>query len=173
VPGRVELLIPLRQQVAVIELGPQLRLHAVSILEHTLLAALDGEVRSGAQRVDTLSTVGGPSATLAIDDVRFGIRQRLLWYVPVSLTAGITKLETSATLTIDLSLFDAQGRPVWTRTYQDDTGRLTWTSPSTSRESVPEGLTRLAHEAGSGLSRQAARDVRDWLEAERGEPRRL
>jgi len=119
------------------------------------------------------AAAGRYQATLAVDAVRFELRQRLLWYVPVSLLTGISKYESSALLALDLSLFNAQGRAAWARTYSDDAGRLTWTSPPTDSESLPEGITRLAHEAAWRLSQQATRDLRDWLEAERAKPRKL
>jgi hypothetical protein len=174
VPGRVALLVPTDLQVTVVAIGQQMRLHAVSIVERTLLAALVDEFRGGADRVDAVPAGGGRyQATLGVDAVRFELSQRLLWYVPLSLLTGISKYESSALLALYLTLFDAQGRAVWTRAYSDDVGRLTWTSPPTDSESLPEGITRLAHEAAWRLSQQAARDLRDWLEAERAKPRKL
>jgi hypothetical protein len=114
-PGRVALLVPTNLQVTVVRIGRQMRLHAVSIVEQTLLAALSDDLQGGAERVDAVPAAGGRyQATLAVDAVRFELRPRLLWCVPVSLLTGISKYESSALLALDLTLFDMQGRAVWT-----------------------------------------------------------
>jgi hypothetical protein len=174
IPGRVALVVPTDLQVTVVQIGRQMRLHAVSIVEQTLMAALADDLQAGADRVDAVPASGGRyQATLAVDAVRVEHRQRLLWYVPLSLLTGISKFESSILLTLDLTLFDAHGQPVWTRAYSDGAGRFEWTVPSMDAEAIIQGVTRLTHEAAWRLSRQAARDLRDWLEAERAKPRKL
>lgn len=173
-PGRVALLVPTETQVTVVQIGRQMRLHAASIVEQSLLAALGEDLQGGADRVDAVPAAGGRyQATLAVDAVRVEHRQRLVWYLPLSLLAGVSKFESSITLTLDLTLFDAQGQPVWTQAYIDGAGRFEWKNPSMDVEAIIQGITRLVHQAAWRLSQQASHDLRDWLEAERARPRKL
>jgi hypothetical protein len=166
--------VPTDMQVTVVQIGRQMRLHAASIVEQALLAALAEDLQGGADRVDAVPAAGGRyHATLAVDAVRVEHRQRLVWYLPLSLLAGVSKFESSILLSLDLTLFDAQGQPVWTRAYSDDAGRFEWTTPSMDPEAIFQGITRLAHEAAWRVSQQAAHDLREWLETERARPRKL
>jgi hypothetical protein len=80
--------------------------------------------------------------------------------------------EIGARLSFDLSLLDAQGRSVWTRSY--DSGHEIYKRPSFwSHERAPDGLVRMAHEAAWRLAQQAIADLRDWIATERNKPREL
>jgi hypothetical protein len=115
----------------------------------------------------------GSSATLVLDAVRFEHEERTLWFVWIPPLSGISRLETSTRLVFDVSLLDAQGGPVWKRTYEDDAGRLAWTTPSAGKTPLPEDIGRLAHQAAWRLARRAMRDVGEWMDTERLQPREL
>lgn len=143
------------------------------IAEQAMLLALNDAVRGGGNQVDAMPLAGsGFSATLAIDLVRMEHRSRLLWMIPIPYPPFlIGDSEITSQLSIDISLLDNLGRTVWTRTY--DSGALLWKRPSFwSMETSDEGLTRMAHESAWRLSREAVRDLREWL-VERGRPRAL
>lgn len=178
VAGRVALWVP--AQVAATEnhgerlLGGRSNLHvpAGRIVEQAARLALDDALIGGAQPVDALPpAAAGHSATLVFDSVRCVDRVRLLWLLPVPIFGMIGDTEVDVQLAFDLRLLDAQGRSVWTRSY--DSGRVVWKRPSGSSESGDAGIVRLAHEAAWRLAQQMATDLRDWLAAERGKPREL
>jgi hypothetical protein len=77
------------------------------------------------------------------------------------------------TLAFDLRLFDAQGRLVWRRTYDDDAGRLVWTTASAESTPIPEDIGRVTHEAAWRLAQLVLRDLREWMNRERMRPREL
>ena len=178
VAGRVALWVPV--QVAATEnhserllgAGSNLHLPVGRIVEQAARLALGDALRGGVQPVDALPPAGGGvSATLVFDGVHCVDRVRLLWLLPVPILGIIGETEIDVQLTFELRLHDAQGRNVWTRSY--DSGRVVWKHPAGSSESAEAGIVRLAHEAAWRLSQQAVTDLRDWLVSERGKPREL
>src|SRR5882762_517433 len=79
-----------------------------------------------------------------LDAVRFEHQERKLWGIWVPPFPAIFKYETSTRLAFDVSLMDAQARPVWKRTYDDDAGRVVWTSSSADSTPLPNDIGRLA-----------------------------
>ena len=173
------LVVPPQVHDKSVEVEKRIRLQAGAIVEQALLAASGDGAQRGIHRVnEPLPANAAFSATLVIQAVRFGYEQHIVWLVPVPLPImpfTITKREASTQLSFDLSLLDAQGRPVWTRTYADRDGSFVWIEPPESKDSErwPHGLGRLAHEAAWRLSQQALRDLREWLAEERMKPRQL
>jgi hypothetical protein len=86
---------------------------------------------------------------------------------------AIERSEFTLSLSFDLRLLDASGRPVWARTYADHAGLLVWTSPRIGEEPLQVGLVRLANEAAWRLAQRAALDLRQWLADERYRARAL
>jgi len=178
VTGRVALWVPAQVAAAenrserVLGAGSNLHVPVGRIVEQAARLALGDALSGGVQPVDALPPAGaGVSATLVFDSVRCVDRVRLLWLLPVPYLGVIGDTEIDVQLTFDVRLLDAQGRSVWTRSY--DGGRVVWKRPSGSSESADAGIVRLAHEAAWHLSQQAATDLRDWLAAERSKPREL
>ena len=172
-PGRVALIVPPQVQTGVSAVGKLLKLQVGAIAEQAMRAALDDGLENGAQQVyGALPPAGGSSVTLVIDAVRFEHQERTVWFVWVPPLSQLVQYEASTTLAFDVTLFDAQGAPVWTRTY-DDGGRLVWTTPSADSTPLPKDIGRVAHESAWRLAQRASRDLREWMDAERMRPRSL
>jgi hypothetical protein len=177
-PGRVALLVRPQVQDLVYEgvnaPASGVRLPVGRIVEEAVLAAVGDALRGGVQRLHEASVAGaGFDATLVIEAVRLGHDDKLSWIVPIPVFPFVMgDRDIYAQLAFDLSLLDAQGRTVWTRSY--DGGRELYKRPSFwSSEPLPVGLVRMAHETAWRLSQQAVGDLREWLEAERIKPREL
>jgi hypothetical protein len=175
---RVALAAPPQVRDKTVEVANRIRLKAGAIVEQALLAASGDSAQGGVQLVHVpLSADAQFSATLVIQAVRFDYEEHLVWLVPIPLPVvgfAITKREASTQLGFDLTLLDAQARPVWTRTYADSAGHFVWIDPPEGKdERWPHGIGRLAHEAAWRLSQQALRDLREWLAEERMKPRQL
>jgi hypothetical protein len=172
-PGRVALIVPPPVQTRVSAVGKLLKLQVGAIAEQAMRAALDDGLQSGAQQVyGALPPTGGYSATLVIDSVRFEHQERTVWFVWVPPLSQFVQYEASTTLAFDVSLFDAQGGRVWSRTY-DDAGQLVWTTPSADSTPLPKDIGRVAHESAWRLAQRVSRDLREWMDAERMRPRSL
>jgi hypothetical protein len=143
------------------------------IVEQAVLAALRDAVQGGVQPVDALPRPGtGFDATLVIEAVRAGYHRRLRWLLPMPPPLFmIGDSEVEARLAFDLSMLDAQGRTVWTRTY--DSGGEIVKRPSVWHSETADALVSLAHETAWRLSQQVVSDLRDWLAVERNKPREL
>jgi len=131
-------------------------------------------LQGGAQRVNEAPAAGtGFAATLVIEAVRVEHDSKLLWIMPLPVYPYLIGDSAAyAQLAFDLRVLDAQGRPVWTRTY--DSGREIYKRPALLRsETLPVGLVRMAHESAWRLSQQVVVDLRDALAAERSRPREL
>lgn len=177
-PGRVALLVqpPVQGQVheGVKNPATGVRLPVGQIVEQALLAAALDALRGGVERVPQVPPAGaGFDATLVIEAVRADHHSQLSWLIPIPVYPFlIGDTNFYAQLAFDLSLLDAAGRTVWTRTY--DSGREIYKRPSFwSNEKLPDGFLRMAHEAAWRLSQQAMTDLRDWLAVERRKPREL
>jgi hypothetical protein len=143
------------------------------IVEEAALASVGQTLQGGALLVNEVPVAdGGFAATLVIDAVRMELDHEKYTAV-LPLPPFITWVgATSGRVAFDLRLLDAQGRAVWSRTY--DSGREDWQRFSvTSGEEVRVAIVRIAHETAWRLSQQVAADVRDWLADERGKPREL
>ena len=172
-PGRVALIVPPQVQTSVSPVGKLLKLQVGAIAEQAMRAALDDGFESGAPQVyGALPATGGQSATLVIDAVRFEHRERTVWFVWVPPLSQLVQYEASTTLAFDVTLFDARGGLVWTRTY-DDAGRLVWTTTSADSTPLPKDIGRVAHESAWRLGQRASRDLREWMDAERMRRRSL
>ena len=166
-PGRVALLVPVAVQEN-IHLGSFSGIHSGRIVEEAMFAAMNDALRDGTQRMNQPPAAGsGFAATLSIDAVRIVHDFRFTW-----LSLLTQETEVSAQLLFDLRLFDAQGRTVWSHSY--DSGLEVYRRPSFwSSEHVSRGVVRMAHEQAWRLSQQAMADLRDWLETERNKARQL
>jgi hypothetical protein len=172
--GRVALLVTPQVQTTVLNVRRSVRLQIGPIAEQAMLAALGDGLQGRVQQIYAAPpAAGGYNATLVLDAVRFEHQERRLWFIWLPPLSGISQYETSTRLAFDLSLLDEQGKPVWKRTYDDDAGRVTWTTPSADSTPLPKDIGRLAHEAAWRLSQQAVRDLREWMEAQRMQPREL
>lgn len=177
VPGRVAVLVPPQVRAAVHdpmrEVRIDVRLPLGRVIEQALLVALGDAARGGVLGLEVLPPAGsGLDATVVVDAVRAGYHRRLKMLLPAPPPLLlITDHELEARLAFDLSLFDANGQRVWTRTY--DGGTAIVKRPSIWRAETPDDLVALAHETAWQLSQQVVTDLRDWLVAERHKPREL
>lgn len=173
-PGRVALWVQPQVQATVSPVGPELRLQVGAIVEQAVLATLGEGLQAGVRQIYAPPQASpGYGATVVIDAVRFEHHERTLWFIWVPPLSGIAQYESAITLALDLSLFDAQGRLVWRRTYDDDASRLVWTTPAATSTPLPEDIGRVTHEAAWRLAQQVLRDVREWVKGERMRPREL
>jgi hypothetical protein len=180
-PGRVAVLVRPQVQAMVHEIPNSLdagvRLQVGRIVEESVVTALGGALRGGAHRLNEVPLANrGFAATLVIEAVRAEHGSERTGGVIVVPAFPIPFLAPAmsfyAHLAFDLSLLDAQGRAVWTHTY--DGGHEIWKRPSFwSTEKLPAGMVRMAHETAWRLSQQAVSDLREWLVAERGKAREL
>jgi hypothetical protein len=138
-------------------------------------AMQDGAVEvfaGGVQHLDDMADAGPHlDATLVVQSARVAYHQRLLWVVPLPIVGAVADYDFDTRLALDITLLDQQGRAVWTRIYDD--GQQIWKHDWLEQGKAVQGLLRLTHEAAWRLSRQAVRDVREWVEAERMRPRML
>lgn len=114
------------------------------------------------------------SATLVIDAVRYRYRERIQMVMPLPLPVIGTILiysEIDNYLAFDVRLLDADGRAVMSRTYE--AGPELVQRPQDRYEMSAETVLRTTHETAARLSRQMARDLIDWLQADRAAPREL
>ena len=178
-PGRVALIVEPQAQQMTVELEKRARLHAGAFVEQAVLTAVDDGLLFGVQQFTEQPPANERfSATLVIRDVHFDYDQQLLWFIPIPIPyigigSAIVKSEASTRLAFDVALYNAQGQLIWTRNYQDGSGRFVWTDPSSDGEPWRTGIGRLAHEAAWRLSQQVLVDLREWLAAERMKPRSL
>ena len=174
-PGRVALLVPVQVQGTIYRSDKydiiDLRLPIGRVVEQAMLAALGDGRRGGVQQVSAVPPPGsGFGATLVVDALRYEHHFKWLWIVPVPLPPFVVgQTEASSQLAFDVSLLDAEGQRVWTRTY--DAGSEIW--KPTNAELPSSALVRLAHEEAWRLAQQAMHDLADWLNAERIKPREL
>ena len=167
-------MVPPRVQASVSAVGQLVKLQVGAIAEQAMRAALGDGLQGGVQQVYVaLPPTGGHSATLVVDAVRFEHQERKLWLIWVPPLSQVVRYEASTRLAFDVSLLDAQGGLVWTRTYDDDTGRLVWTTPSTNSTPLPKDIGRVAHESAWRLAQRASHDLREWMDTERMGPRSL
>jgi hypothetical protein len=172
-PGRIALVVPEQVQRTVIEVQPKIRLHAGAIVEQAARVALMGGLTDGvAVGQDVPPADAGYDGTLKVDVVLVEYKQRVLWFIPTSLLAGITRYESSVRLSFEASLLDAKGRVIWTRAYSE-VGRETWSQPSMETYAMLKAIEAATHDVAWRLSREATKDVRAWLQAERAKPRDL
>ena len=177
VPGRVAVLVSPQVRATVHdpmrEVRINVRLPIGRVVEQAVLVALGDAALGGVLGVEALPSAGsGFDATVVVDAVRAGYHRRLKMLLPAPpplFLVGDDELE--ARLAFDLSLLDAQGRKVWTRTY--DAGTAIVNRPSIWRAETPDDLVALAHATAWRLSQQMVTDLRDWLVAERNKPREL
>ena len=149
-----------------------LRVPIGAIVVQAMLASADAAFVGGAQRLDAPAAAGaGHAATRVIQAVRVSYHSRLLWVLPLPVLGWLGDQEFDVQLAVDVSLLDARGGLVWTRSYDD--GRQVWPHDWTEQGKVTAGLLRLTHEAAWRLAQRALFDMRDSIEAERMRPRSL
>jgi len=173
VPGSVALMVPPQVQTSVSPVGKLLKLQTGAIAEQAMRAALGNGMEGGVRQVYGAPPTGGRDATLVIDAVRFQHLERTVWYLWVPPLSQVVQYEASTTLAFDVSLFDAQGGLVWTRSYDDDAGRWVWTTPSADSTPLPEDIGRVVHESAWRLAQRVSRELREWILIERMRPRSL
>lgn len=167
-------MVPPQVQASVSEVGQLLKLQVGAIAEQAMRAALGDGLEGGVEQVyGALPPTGGHSAMLVVDAVRFQHQERTVWYVWVPPLSQVVQYEASMRLAFDVSLLDAQGGLVWTRTYDDDSGHLVWTTPSADSTPLPKDIGRVAHESAWRLAQRASDDLREWMRTERMRPRSL
>jgi hypothetical protein len=177
VAGRVAVLVPPQVRSLVHdpmrEMRIDMRLPVGRIVEQAVLTAASDAMRGGAQGVDAPPRPGsGFDVTLVVDAVRLRYDRRLRWLAPMPPPLFVIgDSEVEARLAFDLTMLDAQGRKVWSRSY--DSGSEIVKRPSAWRGETPEALMALAHESAWRLSQQVVNDLRDWLAAERNKAREL
>jgi hypothetical protein len=177
IAGRMALLVPPQVRAVSYDALPTIRVNVRlpigRIVEQAALAALGDAMGGGVQPVEALPPGGGVDATLVVDAVRAEYHRRLSLLIPAPPPLFyIDDYTVDARLAFDLRLVDAQGRTVWTRTY--DTGAEIMKHESIWKgAATPEGLVRIAHDAAWRLWQQAVADLRDWLAAERNKLREL
>lgn len=174
-PGKVALVMPPGVADQVDAPMSAVRVHIGQIVGQASETALRDSLQGGATRLAAPPAAGaGYGATLTVQAIRFSHRQQLLWLVPLpGFVGAVGQVESTVRLAIELSLIDAQGRTVWTRTYADDAGRVVLPRFEGIPESQPQAIVRLAHEAAWRLARQLAGDYRAWWAEERARPREL
>jgi len=177
-PMSIALLVPPTVEETTVEVQSQLRMPAGRIVERALLVALRDDMQGAIGPLPAPPALAdGYGATLEIVSVRYDYSQSLKWMVPVPLpfpfTFAFGEFEASTRLAFDLSLLDAQGRRVWTRTYDDGERLSVWPFPTFEGESWRAGIGRFAHEAAWRLSKEVLHDLRGWVTAERMKPREL
>lgn len=181
-PGRVALWMP-PQPTHTVEaktLLEAVRVPIGRIVEEATMAALRDAMQGGAVLLKDPPTPGsGSGVTLVVEAVQLTLKEQTeaeLGPVPPFVFPARV---TYGQLALEMSLLDDRGRKLWTRRY--DAGRerwfppAVWTTPPAPWTTLPQTYTimRRSHEAAWLLAQQAAKDVRDWLAADRGRPRDL
>jgi len=179
-PGRVAVLAPpaVRNLVHEGEDGPAraLQMPVGAIVVQAMLGSADAACSGDAQRLDAPAPApraagAGHVATLVIQAVRVSYHSHVLRFIPLPVLGGLADQEFDARLAVEVTLLDALGGVVWTRSYDD--GRQVWAHEWTGQGKVNERLLRLTHEAAWPLAQRALSDLREWVEADRMRPRSL
>ena len=175
-PGRVAI----RMQPAVQDLvhegedGParRMRIPIGQIVTQALLTSASEAFAGGAERLATSSAVDTRFvATLSVQSARASYHSHLLWFIPLGFLGAASDFELDSQLALDISLLDAGGRVVWTRSYDD--GPRIWHHEWFEMAVAPDGLMRMTHEAAWRISQRVMHDLREWAEVERTRPRTL
>jgi hypothetical protein len=151
------------------------RLQAASIAEKALLKALGEALQEGVKPVPSMPPGDGFAGTLELVSVQFDDDERMLTLVPllVPVVGGtmVGEFEATMRLSLQINLFDAQARQVWTKNFDDGARKAVWAYPADSTW-LP-GVRQVAHEAAWRLSQQVLQQPRDWQAAERVKPRSM
>jgi hypothetical protein len=156
------------------DMGLSLRVRAGHIVEQALMTALVDTFQGAQQRMDEPPSAGsGFAATVLIEAVRFAYDRKLAWLSPVPIFPFVIgDSDFHFSLSFDVSVLDARGNTLWRRNY--DGGREQWKRPSFwSQETMPGGVTRMAHATAWRLSQQLVTDLLGTLADERGKEREL
>lgn len=156
------------------DMGLSLRVRAGRIVEQALLVALEDTFRGALQRLDEAPAAGsGFAATLVVEAVHFAYDRKLAWLSPMPIFPYVVgDSDFFFSLSFDVSVLDTRGNTVWRRHY--DGGREQWKRPLFwSRETMPDGVTRMAQATAWRLSQQLVADLRAALVEERGKEREL
>jgi len=153
---------------------PTLVIPVGTIVEAATVAALSDEFGRSVMSypsVDAATEANRPVALFAMivpRPVRFEIHEESfpLWIPFFPVVVPITTRE-DLRLIVDWQVLDSEGKPLWTKRYDSGDVKLIFGRPG-DRDLKPEDFfVRLAHEVAYTLMREAARDVRHWIEAER------
>lgn len=152
------------------------RLQASSIVEQALLKTLSVTFQGKVTSVASMPSQGDNfDGVLELVSVQFAYDERRLTWFPILipyLGGGLVgQFEASTRLSIQLRLFDAQGRQVWSRDYDDGARQSTWDYPMDSAWLA--GVKRAAHDAAWRLSQLVLLDLREWQAAERVKSRTM
>lgn len=161
--------------------GPGLTIPVGQIVEAAALAALSDEFgRSVARYPNPKAAIdANPSGEALILVVprpeKFEIHDE---YVPLLLPIPNLFLMPIPTrqdvrLTVDWQVLDSNGRLLWTKRYDSGDVKLPLSRTDDRDAKLEYYFVHLAHEAAYTLMRQAAQDVRNWIEAERLRERAL
>jgi hypothetical protein len=176
--GPVLLRASQQAQLAVAELNVGFKLQVGAIAELALRKALRTGIESGPAGAaptpaSPLPTDGEARPTLVIDAVRLQAHGEMTWWMWVPPLSMIARHRWTPTLTIDLSLHDGRGRLAWSRSYEDQEGRVQWTSGGGRSIPLPEDAGAAVHVAAWRIAQRAADDVLRWSQEERMRPRQL
>jgi hypothetical protein len=112
-----------------------------------------------------------PMTMIIVRPARFEVHDESIPIVIPYFFAVPLPTRESVRLIVDWQVLDATGSPLWTRRY--DSGEATYTETPRERSTrlgqdrEQRFYVQLAHQAAYRLMREAALDLRNWLEAER------
>lgn len=110
---------------------------------------------------------------LQVSGVALDLKSDLIYFVPLPYIP-IERVDLTARLALTVNVVGPEGAVRWSQVY--DSGRELWVPKKPSLlvgEPAHEGIQRMAHELSLRLMRQAAQELRAWLEQERRRERVL
>ncbi len=110
---------------------------------------------------------------LQVSGVAMDLKSELVYFIPLPYISP-SRVDLTVRLVFTVQVLGPDGDVQWTRDY--DSGRELWVQKKPSLligEPVHEGVQRVAHELSMRLMRQAAQDLRSWVEQERRRERVL
>jgi hypothetical protein len=144
------------------------------IVEAAAIAALSDEFGRSIEQYRSFeaATEGNAPAALSImiatRPVEFGLHDESFpLLIPLFPVVVPIPTRQDARLVVDWQVLDADRNVLWTRRYDSGDVKLTYGRPGDRDLTQGDLFVRLAHELAYTLMRQAAQDLRSWLEAER------
>jgi hypothetical protein len=108
-----------------------------------------------------------------VSGIALDLKSELIYFIPLPYIF-VERTDVTARLAFTLHVTGPDGAVRWSQAY--DSGRELWVPKKPSllvAEPAHEGVQRMAHELSLRLMRQAAQDLRVWLERERRRERVL
>jgi hypothetical protein len=160
--------------------SPRLLIPIGQIVEAAAVAALTDEFGLPVAQypsAEAATLEKGPVALVAmvtLQPVKFEVHDESfpLW-IPLFPVVLPVATRQDVRLVVEWQVLDAKGSLLWTRRYDSGDVKMTPMPESRGRsahsgaEKEPRFYVRLAHQAAYTLMREAARDMRNWVEAER------